>query len=207
VGAGKTELARAIYGADPYRGRILFQGRPLPTRTDEVIEAGIALVPEERRTQGLFTILGIRGNVPVMNMERVSRHGFIRPGEERRAALDAVERLRIATRSTERETAKLSGGNQQKVVFAKCLFADADLLLLDEPTRGVDVGAKSEIYAIIRRLAAEGRSILVFSSELPEVLCLCDTIHLLFDGRIKGTLLNGGGVDSQEVMHVVTGGT
>jgi ribose transport system ATP-binding protein len=206
VGAGKTELARAIYGADRYRGEIIFQGAPLPTRTDRVIDAGIALVPEERRTQGLFTILTIRGNVPVMNMERISRHGFIRHGEERRVALDYVERLRIATRSTEKEAAKLSGGNQQKVVFAKCLFADADLLLLDEPTRGVDVGAKSEIYAIIRRLAAEGRSILVFSSELPEILCLCDTVHLLYDGRLKGTLVNGGGVDSQGVMQVVTGG-
>jgi ribose transport system ATP-binding protein len=206
VGARKTELARAIYGADPYRGQILFQGSPLPARTDQVIDAGFALVPEERRSQGLFTILSIRGNVPVMNMDRISRHGFIRPGEERRVSLEYVDRLRIATSSTEKATAKLSGGNQQKVVFAKCLFADADLLLLDEPTRGVDVGAKSEIYAIIRGLAAEGKSILVFSSELPEILCLCDTIHLLYDGRIKGTLVNGGGVDSQAVLHVVTGG-
>jgi ribose transport system ATP-binding protein len=206
VGAGKTELARAIYGADPYRGEILFQGKKLPTRTDKVIDAGIALVPEERRSQGLFTILTIRGNVPVMNMDQISRHGLIRAGEERRVAREYVERLHIATSSTEKETAKLSGGNQQKVVFAKCLFADADLLLLDEPTRGVDVGAKSEIYAIIRGLAAEGKSILVFSSELPEILCLCDTIHLLYDGSVKGTLLNGGNVNGQEVMHVVTGG-
>jgi ribose transport system ATP-binding protein len=206
VGAGKTELARAIYGADPYRGEVRFKGAPLPTRPDEVIAAGIALVPEERRSQGLFTILTVRGNVPVMNMGRIARRGFIRAAEERRVALDYVERLHIATSSTEKEAAKLSGGNQQKVVFAKCLFADADLLLLDEPTRGVDVGAKSEIYAIIRGLAREGKSILVFSSELPEILGLCDTIHLLYDGRIKGTLENGADVDGREVMHVVTGG-
>jgi ribose transport system ATP-binding protein len=206
VGAGKTELARAIYGADPYRGEVLFKGTRLPTRADQVIEAGIALVPEERRSQGLFTILTIRGNVPVMNLDRISRHGFIRAAEERRVTLDYVERLRIATSSTEKEAAKLSGGNQQKVVFAKCLFADADLLLLDEPTRGIDVGAKSEIYAIIRRLAQQGKSILVFSSELPEILSLCDTIHLLYDGRLRGTLENGHDVDSREVMHVVTGG-
>ena len=206
VGAGKTELARAIYGADPYRGEVLFRGKRLPTRPDRVIAAGIALVPEERRSQGLFTILTVRGNVPVMNMARISRHGFIRAAEERRVTLDAVERLRIATSSTEKETAKLSGGNQQKVVFAKCLFADADLLLLDEPTRGIDVGAKSEIYAIVRRLAQQGKSILVFSSELPEILSLCDTIHLLYDGELKGRLENGGDVDSREVMHVVTGG-
>ncbi|HET6437597.1 MAG TPA: sugar ABC transporter ATP-binding protein [Anaeromyxobacter sp.] len=206
VGAGKTELARAIYGADPHRGEVLFQGVPLPRRPDQVIEAGIALVPEERRSQGLFTILTVRGNVPVMNMARISRHGFIRAGEERRATREAIRRLRIACSGPEKEAAKLSGGNQQKVVFAKCLFADAQLLLLDEPTRGIDVGAKSEIYAIIRRLAEEGKSILVFSSELPEILSLCDRIHLLYDGAIKGTLENGAGVDSQEVMHVVTGG-
>ncbi len=206
VGAGKTELARAIYGADPYRGEVFFRGKRLPARPDQVIEAGIALVPEERRSQGLFTILTIRGNVPVMNMARISRHGFIRSAEERRVTLEYVERLRIATSSTEKEAAKLSGGNQQKVVFAKCLFADADLLLLDEPTRGIDVGAKSEIYAMVRKLAAQGKSILVFSSELPEILGLCDTIHLLYDGRLHGRLENGRGVDSQQVMHVVTGG-
>jgi ribose transport system ATP-binding protein len=206
VGAGKTELARAIYGADPYRGEVLFQGAKLPARPDKVIEAGIALVPEERRSQGLFTILTIRGNVPVMNMKRISRHGFIRTAEERKVTLEAVDRLRIATSSTEKEAAKLSGGNQQKVVFAKCLFADAALLLLDEPTRGIDVGAKSEIYAIVRRLAQEGKSILVFSSELPEILSLCDTIYLLYDGALKGRLENGSAVNGQEVLHVVTGG-
>jgi ribose transport system ATP-binding protein len=206
VGAGKTELARAIYGVDAYRGDILFKGQKLPPRPDAAIAAGIALVPEERRSQGLFTILTVRGNVPVMNMAKVSRRGFIRPAAERRVTLDYVDRLRIATSSIEKEAAKLSGGNQQKVVFAKCLFADADLLMLDEPTRGIDVGAKSEIYGIIRKLAREGRSILVFSSELPEILNLCDRIHLLYDGHLKDTLENGGGVDSQRIMHVVTGG-
>ena len=206
VGAGKTELARAIYGADPYRGEVLLRGRRLPARTDRVIDAGIALVPEERRSQGLFTILGIRGNVPVMNMANVSRHGFIDAARERQAGLDAIDRLRIATSSVEKETAKLSGGNQQKVVFAKCLFADADVLMLDEPTRGIDVGAKSEIYEIIRRLSREGKSILLFSSELPEIVNLCDTVHLLDGGRIARSLQNGPGLDSDAIMHVVTGG-
>ena len=206
VGAGKTELARAIYGADPYRGEVTFRGKKLPPRPDQVIAAGIALVPEERRSQGLFTILTVRGNVPVMNMAKISRRGFIDAAAERRVTLEAVERLRIATSSTEKETAKLSGGNQQKVVFAKCLFADADLLMLDEPTRGIDVGAKSEIYGIIRKLSREGKSILVFSSELTEIVNLCDTVHLLYDGELKATLENGRGVDSQRIMHVVTGG-
>ena len=206
VGAGKTELARAIYGVDAYEGDILFKGKKLPPRPDKVIDAGIALVPEERRSQGLFTILTIRGNVPVMNMEMISRSGFINSGQERKITLDYIEKLHIATNSTEKEASKLSGGNQQKVVIAKCLFADADLLMLDEPTRGIDVGAKSEIYGIIRRLSEEGKSILIFSSELPEVVNICDSIHLLYDGSLKETMRNGCDMDSERIIHIVTGG-
>ena len=206
VGAGKTELARAIYGADPYEGEIRFKGERLRRGPDRAIDAGIALVPEERRSQGLFTILTIRANIPVMNMRKISRGGFIDAARERKISTEFVERLRIATSGTEKEASKLSGGNQQKVVLAKCLFADADLLMLDEPTRGIDVGAKSEIYGIIRSLSEEGKSIMVFSSELPEVVNLCDTIHLLFDGCLKATLKNGCDLDSEMVLDVVTGG-
>jgi ribose transport system ATP-binding protein len=206
LGAGKTELARAIYGADRYRGEILYKGKRLPASPDGAIKAGIALVPEERRTQGLFTILTIRGNVPVMNMAKVSRAGFVSAAKEREATQLFIEKLRIATSGMEKEASKLSGGNQQKVVFAKCLFADADLLLLDEPTRGIDVGAKSEIYGIIRGLAAEGKSIMIFSSELHEIMNVCDTIHLLYDGSLKSTLRNGCDIDSEKIIHIVTGG-
>lgn len=206
VGAGKTELARAIYGVDPYEGEILFKGRRLPPSTDQVIAAGIALVPEERRSQGLFTILTIRGNVPVMNMEKISRYGFINGAAECAVTLDYVNKLKIATDSIEKEAAKLSGGNQQKVVLAKCLFADADLLMLDEPTRGIDVGAKSEIYTIIRQLSREGKSIMIFSSELPEIMNICDSIYLLYDGNLKATLRNSCDVDSERIIHIVTGG-
>ncbi|UCF97800.1 MAG: sugar ABC transporter ATP-binding protein [Spirochaetaceae bacterium] len=206
VGAGKTELARAIYGIDGYRGEITYKGKKLPTKPDKVIDAGIALVPEERRTQGLFTVLTIRGNVPVMNMAKVSRNGFISSAQERKVTLEYIDRLRIATNSTEKEAAKLSGGNQQKVVFSKCLFANADLLMLDEPTRGIDVGAKSEIYGIIRRLSEEGKSIMIFSSELPEVVNICDTIYLLFDGNMKARIENGPDIDSEKILHIVTGG-
>ena len=206
LGAGKTELARAIYGADEYTGEIAFKGKKLSASPDKVIRAGIALVPEERRTQGLFTILTIRGNVPVMNMQKISRGGFVNAALERTATLEAIDALRIMTSSTEKEAAKLSGGNQQKVVFAKCLFADADLLLLDEPTRGIDVGAKSEIYGIIRRLSKEGKSIMIFSSELHEIMNVCDTIYLLYDGLLKATLRNGCDIDSEKIIHIVTGG-
>jgi ribose transport system ATP-binding protein len=206
VGAGKTELARAIYGVDPYEGKITFKGRSLPPSPDKSIQAGIALVPEERRSQGLFTILTVRGNVPVMNMKKISRNGFVNAARERKVTLEYIDKLRISTSSTEKEAAKLSGGNQQKVVFSKCLFADADLLMLDEPTRGIDVGAKSEIYGIVRRLSEEGKSIMIFSSELPEIMNICDTIFLLFDGRLKATLRNGCDIDNEKILHIVTGG-
>lgn len=206
VGAGKTELARAIYGADPYTGEILFKGKKLQPAPDKAIAAGIALVPEERRSQGLFTILTIRGNVPVMNMEKISRRGFINSAAERNVTVEYIDKLKIATDSTEKEASKLSGGNQQKVVLSKCLFADADLLMLDEPTRGIDVGAKSEIYGIIRQLSQEGKSIMIFSSELPEIMNICDTIYLLFDGSLKATMRNGDDVDSEKIIHIVTGG-
>ncbi len=207
VGAGKTELARAIYGADAYEGEIVFNRKKLATSPDRVIQAGIALVPEERRSQGLFTILTIRGNIPVMNMKKISRGGFINGAREREVTLEYIDRLRIATSSIEKEAAQLSGGNQQKVVLSKCLFADADLLMLDEPTRGIDVGAKSEIYGIIRQLAAAGKSIMIFSSELPEVVNICDTIYLLYDGAMKETIRNGCDVDSEMIMHAVSGVT
>jgi ribose transport system ATP-binding protein len=206
VGAGKTELARAIYGVDSYEGEILFKGQKLQPSPDKAIKAGIALVPEERRSQGLFTILTIRSNVPVMNMGKISRNGFINDATERNIALEYVDKLKIATSSIEKEAAKLSGGNQQKVVLSKCLFADADLLMLDEPTRGIDVGAKSEIYSLIRRLSKEGKTILIFSSELPEIMNICDSIYLLYDGSLKSTLRNGCDVDSEKILHIVTGG-
>jgi ribose transport system ATP-binding protein len=206
VGAGKTELARAIYGVDEYEGEIVFKGKKLQPAPDKAIAAGIALVPEERRSQGLFTILTIRGNVPVMNMKKISRKGFINAAAERNATLEYIDKLKIATSSTEKEAAQLSGGNQQKVVLSKCLFADADLLMLDEPTRGIDVGAKSEIYSIIRQLSAEGKAILIFSSELPEVVNICDTIYLLYDGNLKETIRNGCDIDTEKIIHIVTGG-
>ena len=206
VGAGKTELARAIFGADQYEGEIIFKGKKFKAAPDKAIAAGITLVPEERRTQGLFTVLTIRGNVPVMNMAKVSSAGFINDTTERNVTLEYVDKLKIATNSIEKEAAKLSGGNQQKVVLSKCLFADADLLMLDEPTRGIDVGAKSEIYNIVRQLSREGKTIIIFSSELPEVMNICDSIYLLYDGSLKATLQNGPDVNSENILHIVTGG-
>ena len=120
-----------------------------------------------------------------MNMGKISSKGFINDTTERNITLEYVDKLKVATNSIEKEAAKLSGGNQQKVVLSKCLFADADLLMLDEPTRGIDVGAKSEIYNLIRQLSKEGKTIIIFSSELPEVMNICDSIYLLYDGNLE----------------------
>jgi ribose transport system ATP-binding protein len=207
VGAGKTEIARALFGADRlWSGSVTFNGRRTGSTPKDAIAAGIALVPEERRTQGLFSQLTIRQNVPVMNLRRLSRRGILRSAAERSVAVEFVQKLRIATDSIDKAVVKLSGGNQQKVVVSKCLYADADLLLLDEPTRGVDVGAKAEIHDIIRTLAAEGTSVAIFSSELEEVLGTCDRIFLLFGGALVATVRNGPEVDSAAILDIVTGG-
>jgi ribose transport system ATP-binding protein len=141
-----------------------------------------------------------------MNMKKISDGLFISRHKEIKAALEFIDKLDIATHSCEKEVSKLSGGNQQKVVFAKCLFAKTDLLLLDEPTRGIDVGAKGEIYGIIRRLSEEGKSIIMFSSELPEIMNNCDRIFLLYDGNLKAEIENGSDIDSENIIHIVTGG-
>lgn len=206
VGAGKTEIARALFGADKASGSIIFKGRKVGRSPKDAIASGIALVPEERRTQGLFTSLTIRRNIPVMNIRQLSNNGVFRSSDEKAAAVEYVQKLSIATDTIEKYAEKLSGGNQQKVVLAKCLFADADLLLLDEPTRGVDVGAKTEIYDIIRNLADRGTSVAVFSSELEEVLGICDRIFLLFSGSLEAEVTNGPNVDAAHILNVVTGG-
>ena len=121
-------------------------------------------------------------------------------------AKEYIKKMNIVTTSEEKQVAMLSGGNQQKIVFAKCLFANSDFLLLDEPTRGVDVGAKEEIHKIVRELSAQGKSIMVFSSELPEILNLCDKIILLYNGQLKAEFVNGEELDSENIVHIVTGG-
>lgn len=206
VGAGKTELARAVFGLDKFSGEILYKGEKTDTVPFKMIRNGIVLVPEERRSQGLFTMLTVRSNISVMNMKKIVKSGFLNAAKERAVAKAYINQLSINTPSLEKEVEQLSGGNQQKVVFSKCLFADSNLLILDEPTRGIDVGAKEEIYAIIRNLAHEGKSIMMFSSELPEIMNMCDRIFLLFNGVIKAELQNGPNIDSANIVHIVTGG-
>ena len=203
IGGGKTELARAIYGADQYRGNIYYKGeliRPSPATS---IGLGIALVPEERRTQGIFSLLTIKFNIPVMRMKNIASGGIINSTKERSVANKYVEDLRISTNTIEKDVMLLSGGNQQKVVFAKWIYTDPDVLILDEPTRGIDVGAKYEIYAIVGELADEGKGILLISPELPELIGVCDRIYTLCEGRITGCL-NRDEFSQEALMHLMT---
>ena len=172
----------------------------------KAIANGLALVPEERRTQGLCTSLPVSANVPMMNYTPVLSGGLVSSAKQAALTRGFIKKLAIACLGENQVAAFLSGGNQQKVVLAKCLNSEAGILLLDEPTRGVDVGAKQEIFGIIRQLARQGNSVIVFSSELPEVLGLCDRIGLLFDGKLKAMLDNDGNVNAHDVLHIVTGG-
>ena len=207
MGAGKTEISRALSGADPYAGTVMINGQDVsPKSIGKALKNGVALVPEERRTQGCTTMLSIAANTPMMNYSTITSHGLRSQKKENEVAEKYVKKVGTSCRNIHQSVAYLSGGNQQKVVISKCLNADPKILLLDEPTRGVDVGAKQEIYRIIREMIKEGRSAIVFSSELPEILGLCDRIGLLFDGRIVKFIDNTDELDTHEIMHIVTGG-
>jgi ABC-type sugar transport system ATPase subunit len=190
MGAGRSEVASTLFGLDrPTRGRILLDGREIRiTSPAQAIALGIGYVPEDRKRQGL--VLGASGlhNTSLPILERLSRFTWVRRREERRMASEYFDRLRVRTPSLDAVVAGLSGGNQQKIVLAKWLAASARILMLDEPTRGVDVGAKAEIHALVGELAARGAAILVISSELPEVISLSDRIVVLRGGRVAGEL-------------------
>ncbi len=190
VGAGRTELARALIGDLPITGgEIHIEGASLALRSPrDAIRAGLCLAPEERKSQALLMKRSVRDNITLAILRSISRFRIVRRQEERRIAAEYAQRLQVRTPSLEFEVAKLSGGNQQKTVLARWLASRSKLFMLDEPTRGVDVGAKTDIYAIIDQLAREGAAILVISSELPEALGLADRIIVMRHGRIAGEL-------------------
>ncbi|MDA5283724.1 sugar ABC transporter ATP-binding protein [Streptomyces sp. Isolate_45] len=190
IGAGRSELALALAGDRPIRsGSVTLDGRSLRSGSPgDAIRAGLGLAPEDRKAQALFLHRSIRDNTSTVVLERLRRFRFVRRSAERALAQEFTDRLRVRTPSIEHEVRKLSGGNQQKVVLARWLARRPKVLILDEPTRGIDVGAKAEIYRIIAVLAAEGVAVLVISSELPEVLGLADRVVVMQSGRITGEL-------------------
>lgn len=190
VGAGRSELAMALSGDVPVRsGQVLVGGRPMRFRDPgRAIAAGIGLAPEERKADALVMVRNVRENLSLAVLKKLSRATFVDRRAERELAGRYIDKLRVRTPSMERAVENLSGGNQQKVVLARWLAKGSEILILDEPTRGVDVGAKSEIYAIIDELVAEGAAVLLISSELPEVLGLADRIVVMQAGQVTGTL-------------------
>ncbi len=201
VGAGRTELARMIFGIDPIGDGILYKdGEPVRIANPrDAIRLGIGMIPEDRKNLGLITKLNVRDNLTLAALKRMS---VILKSRAQESSLteEYIDRLGIATSGQQQIIERLSGGNQQKVVISKWLALDLDVIILDEPTRGVDVGAKAEIYAIMRQLADEGKSIIMISSDLPEVLRVSHRILVMHDGEIK---LNrpAGTLDQEQIMH------
>lgn len=206
VGAGRTELAMSVFGESWGRkrsGEVRIGGRVVPTRTvGEAVAAGIAYVPEDRKALGLILEDTIQHNVTLAHLEGVARRGFIDLGREYEVAETYRRRLRIRCASTGQNVIELSGGNQQKVVLSKWLFAEPEVLILDEPTRGIDVGAKYEIYAIMTELAAAGKCLLVISSDMPELLGLCDRIYVMNEGRLVAEF-DRAGASQEAIMRAI----
>ncbi|MBT2451461.1 sugar ABC transporter ATP-binding protein [Streptomyces sp. ISL-43] len=190
MGAGRTELAMSVFGRSYGRyagGRVLLDGKEIRTRTvPEAIGHGIAYVTEDRKHLGLNLMDDISRNISLSALGKVARRGWVNEHEETRVAETFRKTMNIKAPSVFAETGKLSGGNQQKVVLSKWIFSEPDVLILDEPTRGIDIGAKAEIYTVIAELAAQGKAVLIISSELPELLGMCDRIYTMAEGRLTG---------------------
>ncbi len=189
VGAGRTELLRAIFGVDPTGGEIILNGEKIENKTPQQgLKRGFALVPEDRKDQGLILSQSILQNMVMSILNKITSAGFVNNSKENSVCDEYIKKLRIRCSGKNMLVRMLSGGNQQKVVLGKCLASKPDILLLDEPTRGVDVGAKAEIYKIINDLATEGISILVVSSEMTELLGISDRILVMHEGHLSGEL-------------------
>jgi ABC-type sugar transport system ATPase subunit len=191
MGAGRTALLSTLFGLAPGRvsGRISVDGDEVAVRSPaQAVARGIALVPEDRKECGLVLGMSVAENLTLAALSRITPAGLVDPVREERVAARHVEDLHIKTASLTGEVATLSGGNQQKVVIGKWLLTEPRILLLDEPTRGVDVGAKAEIYRLIRRLTGDGKAVVMASSDLPEVLLLSDRVLVLREGRVAGAL-------------------
>jgi ribose transport system ATP-binding protein len=205
MGAGRTEVARAVFGADPRTsGEIFVHGRPVDVRSPaDAVRAGIGYLSEDRKHFGLALGMDVRANVTMASLDRFTGPlGLLDEDGMRDAATDYIARLGIRTPSDRQEARLLSGGNQQKIVIAKWLLRDCEVLIFDEPTRGIDVGAKSEIYRLLNSLAEQGRAIVVISSELPELLRLAHRIAVMCEGRLTGFL--PGGASQEDIMRLAT---
>jgi len=208
VGAGRTETARLLFAADKREaGDIELDGRPLKIKTPRnAIAAGICLLTEDRKAEGLVLSQSVQDNFGLPNLAAFCRWGFIHRGRESEALAEHVESLQIKLADARQNADTLSGGNQQKVVLAKWLERNAEVIIFDEPTRGIDVGAKYEIYQLMNRLAAQGKAILMISSELPEVLGMSDRILVMHEGRVTGEISDVENTTQEDIMKLAVGG-
>ncbi|SET63389.1 putative multiple sugar transport system ATP-binding protein [Oceanobacillus limi] len=207
MGAGRTELARSIFGnSESYKlaGDLFVHGKPAKLKhTSDAIKAGIAYVTEDRKGDGLFLLQDIKNNISVGNLSGISSRGVVNENEEIKIAEEYKESLTIKTPNIQQLVGNLSGGNQQKVSLGKWLFVSPKLLILDEPTRGIDVGAKFEIYSVMNELIEAGMSIIMISSELGEVLGMSDRVYVMAEGEIKGEL-SSEEADQEKIMQLAT---
>jgi len=206
VGAGRTELARAIFSADQVESKeIILNDQPIQINSPEsAIKHGIGLLTEDRKNQGLILGMAIYENITLTNLKQLVKAGFINQGEEFEVARKYMKEIRIKAPHEWQLVKNLSGGNQQKVVVAKWLFSKSKIVIFDEPTRGVDVGAKVEIYNLMNKLVEKGIGVIMISSELPEVLGMCDRILVMHQGKIKGELTNKE-ASQEKIMYLATG--
>lgn len=205
VGAGRTELGEALFGLNPLTaGGVSVGGRELQLKGPaDAIAGGIGFIPEDRKLQGLMMSLSVKENMILSRLDELKRRGFLDRPRINKAVKDLIDSIRIKTPSGESCVDTLSGGNQQKVLVARWLMMEPSILFLDDPTRGVDVGAKEDIYQIINDLASEGKGLIFVSSELPELLRCCDRIMVLSEGR-QTAILDGAGTTQQEIMSYAT---
>lgn len=207
MGAGRTEIMQAIFGNMPHvTGEIFLNGKQIENKTPkQAMKNGIGFITEDRKVEGLMLEESIMKNISLANLKRISRHGVIQREKEKELVKKGIEELHIRCFGPQHECNNLSGGNQQKVVFAKWMYTNPKVLILDEPTRGVDIGAKKEIYSIINDLAAKGVAIIMVSSELPEVLGMSDRVMVVREGLVRG-FLSKEEANQENIMILATGG-
>lgn len=205
MGAGRTEVARAIFGADLMRsGNIKVHGKPVSIRSPkDAVACGIGYLSEDRKRYGLCLGMSVESNTVLASLASFSRVGFIKSGETVHITKEYIERLKTKTPSHRQDVRNLSGGNQQKVIIAKWLIKDCDILIFDEPTRGIDIGAKSEIYKLLHDLAKSGKAIIMISSELPEILRMSDRVAVMCEGRIT-KILDSSDCNQETIMKYAT---
>jgi len=203
IGSGRTELMRAMLGIDHAQGgEIKLYGNSVKYRKfSDAIKDGFGLIPEDRKRQGLVLGMPVKNNISLAAMQHVSKNGFISNKKESQVAQKYIDKLRINVPTDESQVRNLSGGNQQKVVISKWLLVNSEIIIVDEPTRGIDVGAKVEIFKILNSFVAEGKSVIMISSVLPELIGMCDRIYVMNEGQIKG-MLNREDFSSEKILNI-----